>query len=179
MTAKTEQRDSYRIHDEIVLEQVAVDRQTAFNGRPEVHFPGQTHLQAFADFKKMGRELHTLLGNLDSGTSQAIKLMDKRLELLAGHLFATHNTQPKHPVSLSEGGIAFIANKSAYKGSFVALALTFLESGFTLFTYAEVIRCESTTQGHKLACQFIRLSDADRTLLARHILAAQRRLATQ
>jgi hypothetical protein len=175
MAPDTEQRDYYRIQDAIVLDYVPVDRQRAREDLASKLFPDQAHRQAFAEFKKHGRELHSLLANLDPTICQALKLQDKRLELLASYLFAEHNQQQRHPVSLSEGGLAFIADKAGDKGSFLALSLTFVESGFTLFTFAEVLRCEQQAKGYALGCKFYRLNDADKSLLARHILAAQRK----
>ncbi|MBB3168498.1 PilZ domain-containing protein [Simiduia aestuariiviva] len=169
-----DQRDAFRISDTLALHFRAVNNTDT---PAEQHFPDQAPLQLFSEYKKLGHELNGLLANLDPSIHQALKLQEKRLDLLANLLFSDHCQTSQQSVNLSEGGLAFISTSQHNVSDTLAMSLTFLASGFSLFCYAQVIRCEKLSDGWRLACKFISLPEADQQLIARHILAAQRKPA--
>lgn len=180
MHTSEEQRNFYRVRDDIVLHFVTVDKDTLAHGNPADSFPASGHLQVFTEFKKLGGEFHKLLSDVPPALTNALKIQDKRLELLAKHLFiAQANDSLLSAVSLSEGGIAFLSDKAPYKGSLLALSLTFLSSGYSLFVFADVLRTETKGKKFQIAARFMKLAESDKTLLARHILAAQRKPESQ
>lgn len=176
MASDEDQRNYYRIDDDIILEYKTVDKHQVQLGNPAALFPDQANLQLLNEFKKLGRELKKL--DLDSTPTvqAALKLHDRRLDLLANYIFMLGRAdQSITPVSLSEGGIAFLMEKAPYKGSQIALSMTFLSSGYSIFAFSEVLRTEPKTQNYLVAVKFIQLAATDKATIARHIIASQRK----
>lgn len=171
-SAQHEQRDAFRVNDTIALNYVQI---TNRDKPAEDYFPELANLQALTDFKRIGLELQALLSGIDGATAQAIRLQEKRLEILAGLITASTSNAAPTEVSLSTTGLAFDAPTPIETGCQLALSMTFEASYFTLFTYAEVVRCEAFGKQWRLGCEFIDQSEADQQLLSRHIIAAQRR----
>lgn len=175
MANGTDQRNYFRVRDDVLLQHRQVDKSKLAAGSPAALFPELAGLQGFSEFRKLGDELTGLLNGLDSQTAAALKLIDRRVELLGQQLFSQSGGTTLAPVSLSEGGIAFMADKAPYAGTFLALAITFTRSGQTLFCFAEVLRTEEKAKQFQIAARFRQLSSADKALIARQVMNRQRK----
>lgn len=179
MAQSKEQRSYYRIDDDILLKVKPVDKHQIQQGNAAALFPESANLQLLNEFSKLGRELAKINLDAHSAVQAALKIQDKRLNLLANYLFTQHNANsPVAPVSLSEDGIAFSLEKAPYKGTQLALAMTFLSGGYSIFTFAEVLRTEPKGKQHLVAARFRNISDSDKSVIARHILVSQRKPAS-
>ena len=87
------------------------------------------------------------------------------------------------PVVLSEGGISFVSEQPLAEGEVVTLKLVLLPQGLGLLLPARVIYSTAMQDGrYDIGTEFEALTDAQRQLLARHILqkqALERRLALE
>ena len=178
MAQNKEQRSYYRIDDDVLLKVKSVDKHQANQNNAAALFPESTNLQLLNEFNKLGRELSKINLEGNSALQAAFRIQDKRISLWANYLFAQHDANSRSTtVSLSEDGIAFTMDKAPYKGSQLALSMTFLSGGYSIFTFAEVLRVEMKGQQHLVAARFKELSVSDKSIIARHILASQRRPA--
>lgn len=171
----SEQRNYFRVRDDVLLQHRQVDKSKLAAGAPETLFPELAGVQGFSEFRKLGEELTAQLSGLDGSIAAALKILDRRLELLGQKLFSQSAGATSSPVSLSEGGIAFLADKAPYAGSYLALAITFTRTGLTLFCFAEVLRTEEKGKQFQIAARFRQLSSSDKALVARQVMTRQRK----
>ncbi|MNR50482.1 PilZ domain protein [compost metagenome] len=86
-------------------------------------------------------------------------------------------------VSLSEGGISFNHPQAVAAGSHLALKMVLMPQALGLLLRARVLHCQPREDGQfEIGTEFEALTDAQRQLLARHILqkqAQQRRQARE
>lgn len=179
-TSNQDQRNFFRVTDEVILLCKPVDRDSAVHSPAVSHFPELAQHQQLSDFRKLGLEQTKLLTELQSdhpAIANLFKLQNRRLELLANQMIKIESPeQAPELVSLSEGGVAFYSDKPCYKGSHLALSLFFIHSGTNIFCFGEALRVETSKDNRfHIAAKFQRMAEADKTLLARHILQAQRK----
>ncbi len=175
-----EKRNYFRMQQDIQLEHQAVDAYTAKEGNLDDCFSGSESLQLFTQLRRIDQEAAPLLqaiSNHSRETAEYLQLTNRKFELLAKQLISNCATAADaHPskVNLSEGGIAFYAEKPAYKGSYIALRAIFLPSYNSITTFAQVIRCDTNkNQSYQIAAKFIRLNSAERETISREIMHAQ------
>jgi hypothetical protein len=103
--------------------------------------------------------------------------LNKKIDLLGSALVndaLEAKPDTKVQVSLSEGGLAFIAKNAYQTNDKFALKLTLLLEGQVIFVAATVIDCTlHNDEQHRISLSFDQLKDGDRQILARHILKAQ------
>ena len=169
-------REYYRIDDQIALQIRLYDSNDEedsliFNALSELH---QLELDAQPLLRSVSENNRSL--------EQYFKVINKRIDLL-GQMFV-HNLLnelgPPRTVSLSECSLAFTGEEQYPVGSHLSLKIILLPYGHALQVAAQVTELRATEQGMQTVCVFENLSDAQRQILARHILhqqALQRRLA--
>ncbi|UTA49407.1 PilZ domain-containing protein [Simiduia sp. 21SJ11W-1] len=167
-----DQREAFRIQERVALHAVVTNN----TEKPAAaHFPEFEQLHTLTEFTRLGLELQALIGSLESSVAHALRLQDKRLDLLANALAAEHTTSKQQTVSISTNGLAFEQADALPLNTCLALAITFVASHFTLFNYAKVVRCDAKGTGWLIGCEFLEQADSDQQLLGRHIISAQRR----
>lgn len=121
----------------------------------------------------------------DRTLANYLKVINKRIDLLGQALAQTllRDIGAPRQVSLSEGGISFINPAPVANGSHLALKLILMPQALGLLLRAKVVHCTALDNGqHEIGTEFEALTDAQRQLLARHILqrqALERRLARE
>ncbi len=104
--------------------------------------------------------------------------MHKRLDLL-GQAFTwnlLHDSGATRDVVLSEGGLAFVDAEPYALGTRLDLRMALPPQGLGLQVLAEVTGCQAVKGGYEIGTSFIDLEDAQRQLLARHVLRQQARV---
>jgi hypothetical protein len=172
------QRNYFRIDDLVGLELIHIDSRSS--KAAEHYFKSDKAVRLSREFEQIDRDIHQAhraLGQNDKEIGIILRLLNKKIDLLGSTLVndaLDAKPNAKLQVSLSEGGIAFLAEHAYQKSDKFALKLTLLLEGQVLFITAKVI--DSTLQDdqkYRISLSFEQLKDADRQILARHILKAQ------
>ena len=171
-----DRREYYRIEDTLALEfRPAGAVEDSLESEP-----GATLFSLLSDLHLMDYESQHLLRHIserDRTLANYLKVMNKRIDLLGQVMVQSLLKEIGAPrkVSLSEGGVSFRHDRALPVGQLLVLRMVLLPQGFGLELRARVIHDE-----FEIGTEFEALSDAQRQLLARHILqkqAQQRRLA--
>jgi len=184
MTEDTEdRREYYRIEDVVALQILpSEEAQTA---------PGSGSSQLFdllGELHQLDFEAQYLLRQIAEGNrtlANYLKVQNKRIDLLGQALAQglLKDIEPVRPVILSEGGISFTHDQPLEEGSHCRLKMVLMPQGLGLLLQARVLGCQPRTDGRfAIGTSFEALTDAQRQLLARHILqkqATERRLARE
>ena len=184
MTEDTEdRREYYRIEDVVALQILpSEEAQTV---------PGSGSSQLFdllGELHQLDFEAQYLLRQIAEGNrtlANYLKVQNKRIDLLGQALAQglLKDIGPVRPVILSEGGISFTHDQPLEEGSYCRLKMVLMPQGLGLLLQARVLGCQPRTDGQfAIGTSFEALTDAQRQLLARHILqkqATERRLSRE
>jgi len=178
-----ERREYYRIEDRVALEIMPANPD-----RREVEEPLPPLFSLLGELHQLDFEAQHLLRQIaESNRTLAnyLKVQNKRIELL-GQALAQDMLKDQaapQPVVLSEGGISFASDQPQVEEDVLTLKLILLPHGLGLLLPARVIYCTPMEDGrYDIGTEFEALTDAQRQLLARHILqkqALERRLALE
>ncbi|MHA6493750.1 PilZ domain-containing protein [Pseudomonas borbori] len=181
-----DRREYYRIDDTIALDFTLLSGADALAGEelqdssPLFNLLSELHLM---DFESQHLLRH--ISERDRTLANYFKVMNKRIDLLGQAVAQSllRDIGAPRQVSLSEGGISFNNAQSVPEGSHLALKLVLMPQALGLLLRAKVIHCHSRADKQfEIGTEFEALTDAQRQLLARHILqrqALERRLARE
>jgi hypothetical protein len=116
------------------------------------------------------------IGERDRTLASYLKVVNKRIDML-GQALAQNLVQevgvPKR-VTLSEGGVSFEHPQAVPTGSHLAVKMVLMPQALGLLLRAQVVHCRQQENGQfEIGTEFEALTDAQRQLLARHILQKQ------
>ncbi len=181
-----DRREYYRIEDSIALEIHPLKQgETAdecSSDSPSRLFGllSELHLMDF-ESQHLLRHIH----ERDRTLASYLKVINKRIDLLGQALAQSllRDIGPARQVTLSEGGIAFGSPHPIEPGSHLAIRMVLMPQALGLALSAVVVHNQLREDGQfEIGTEFESLTDAQRQLLARHILqkqAQQRRLARE
>ncbi|WP_459206094.1 PilZ domain-containing protein [Pseudomonas sp. MLB6B] len=178
-----ERREYYRIEDWIALQIRPLsaaelsDAPLAQSAPPLMGLLGELHL---ADFES--QHLLRQLSDKDRILAAFLRAQNKRIDLLSAVVAQSMLGQLGEPqaVMLSEGGLDSISAEPFAVGTRVALQMVLLPRGHGLLLRGRISRCEPNVDGgYALGTEFTDLTDAERQLLARHILQHQQQQRRQ
>lgn len=179
-----ERREYYRITDTLALEihPLTSEQQHSHgdlhDASPLFNLLSDLHL---LDFESQHLQRH--ISSRDRTLADYLKVINKRIDLLAQALAQglVRDMGTPHQVTLSEGGISFFCKQPIAAGTQVALKMVLMPQALGLLLRATIAHCQARPQGgYEIGAEFSELSDAQRQLLARHILqkqALERRIA--
>ncbi|RJX80866.1 PilZ domain-containing protein [Pseudomonas sp. LS-2] len=181
-----ERREYYRIEDSVALE---IQRIPASGEVDEhAHHDSSTLFDLLSELHVAEFESQHLLRQLDDRdrtTNSFLRAMSKRIDLLGQVVAQTVLGKLGAPqrVIMSEGGLQFESHQPFPVGSHLSVKMVLMPQASGMMLRAKVTQCHSLTIGDfEVGTEWIDLTDAQRQLLARHILqrqAAQRRLARE
>lgn len=174
---ESERREYYRIADTIALEfsllsgAEAVASEALHDDSPLFNLLSDLHL---SDFESQHLLRH--IGERDRTLASYLKVVNKRIDLL-GQALAQNLVRevgvPKR-VTLSEGGVSFEHSQAVPSGSHLAVKMVLMPQALGLLLRAQVVHCRQQDNGlYEIGTEFEALTDAQRQLLARHILQKQ------
>ena len=174
---ESDRREYYRIADTIALEfsllsgAEAVASEALHDDSPLFNLLSDLHL---SDFESQHLLRH--IGERDRTLASYLKVVNKRIDLL-GQALAQNLVRevgaPKR-VTLSEGGVSFEHPQAVPAGSHLAVKMVLMPQALGLLLRAQVVHCRQQPNGHyEIGTEFEALTDAQRQLLARHILQKQ------
>jgi hypothetical protein len=181
-----DRREYYRIEDTIALEfrplkQGETAAGGSADGAPELFdLLSELHLMDF-ESQHLLRHIH----ERDRPLANYLKVVNKRIDLLGQALAQSllRDIGPARQVVLSEGGVGFSNPQPLDTGSHLAIRMVLMPQALGLLLRAVVVHSRPREDGQfDIGTEFEELTDAQRQLLARHILqkqAQQRRLARE
>ncbi len=181
-----DRREYYRIDDTIALDFTLLAGAEAL-ASDELH-DSSPLFNLLSDLHLMDFESQHLLRHIserDRTLANYLKVINKRIDLLgqavAQSLLRDIGTPRK--VSLSEGGVSFSNPQAIAVDTHLAIKMVLMPQALGLLLRARVIHCRAQSdQAFEIGTEFEALTDAQRQLLARHILqrqALERRLARE
>ncbi|WP_223549406.1 PilZ domain-containing protein [Pseudomonas sp. A-B-19] len=180
-----DRREYYRIEDTIALEirllsaAEATGQEVLQDASPLFNLLSELHLSEFES-----QHLLRQLSDRDRTTAAFLKSQNKRIDLLSQVVALTVLGQigEPQPVIISEGGIDFQHPTPIAIGTRLSVKLVLMPQALGLLLRARVTHCDRKGDGYDVGTEFEHLTDAQRQLLARHILQKQaqiRRLARE
>ncbi|VVP75983.1 hypothetical protein PS938_00233 [Pseudomonas fluorescens] len=180
-----DRREYYRIEDTIALEirplsaSEAAGHEVLQDASPLFNLLSELHLSEFES-----QHLLRQISERDRTTAAFLKSQNKRIDLLGQVVALTVLGQigEPQPVIISEGGIDFQHPSPLAIGARLSVKLVLMPQALGLLLRARVTHCDRKGDGYDIGTEFEHLTDAQRQLLARHILqkqAQERRLARE
>ena len=181
-----DRREYYRIEDLIALDfsllsgPEALASDALHDSSPLFNLLSDLHLM---DFESQHLLRH--ISERDRTLANYLKVMNKRIDLLGQALAQNlvRDIGAPRKVSLSEGGVSFNHPQAVAQESHLALKMVLMPQALGLLLRAKVVHCQPQADGQfEIGTEFEAMTDAQRQLLARHILqkqAHQRRLARE
>ncbi|WP_223473500.1 PilZ domain-containing protein [Pseudomonas sp. BF-B-27] len=178
-----DRREYYRIEDTIALEirplsaTEATGQEVLQDASPLFNLLSELHLSEFES-----QHLLRQISERDRNLAALLKSQNKRIDLLSQVIAITALGQigEPQPVIISEGGIDFQHPSPIATGARLSVKLVLMPQALGLLLRARVTHCDRKGDGYDVGTEFEHLTDAQRQLLARHILqkqAQERRLA--
>ncbi|WP_433739588.1 PilZ domain-containing protein [Pseudomonas putida] len=180
-----DRREYYRIEDMIALEirplsaSEAAGQEVLQDASPLFNVLSELHLSEFES-----QHLLRQISERDRTLSAFLKSQNKRIDLLSQVIALTvlGEIGEPQPVIICEGGIDFQYPTPIDVNARLSVKLVLMPQALGLLLRARVTHCDRRGDGYDVGTEFEHLSDAQRQLLARHILqkqAQERRLARE
>ena len=172
-----ERREFYRLEDTIALEFTLL--QSATLQAPSAAEDSSVLFNLLSDLHLLDFESQHMLRHIserDRMLSSYLKVVNKRIDLIGQALAQTLLQRIGTPqqVTLSEGGMSFTHDQPLAANELLNLRMVLLPQALGLQLTARVRHSESNNDGgFTIATEFEALSDAQRQMLARHILQKQ------
>jgi hypothetical protein len=163
-----------------VLDYLVIGERVPGSRSAEAFFGDGEHFALLRDLRKLDHDNAQLLhaiGETDRNVGGYLHLLNRKIDLLARHLAALSpelKSGSEQTISLSEGGLAFATAEPPADGAVMALRMTLLPAYAVLALYASVIKLQPLADGlTQVSVNFERLQDAERQLIARHVMQVQ------
>ncbi|KFX67934.1 pilus assembly protein PilZ [Pseudomonas taeanensis MS-3] len=172
-----DRREYYRIDDTIALEFTPLSGADALasdelhDSSPLFNLLSELHLM---DFESQHLLRH--ISERDRTLANYLKVVNKRIDLLgqAVALSLMRDIGSPKQVTLSEGGVSFNSPHNIAIDSHLAIKIVLMPQALGLLLRAKVIHCRPLAdEQFEIGTEFEALTDAQRQLLARHILQKQ------
>jgi hypothetical protein len=174
------QRDYYRVECRVVLSHRVVGNHIPGDQSPESFFPDNEHFNLLRELRRIDQENNSLLHALSEQNRNLggyFAVVNRKIDTVARHLAALTPEMSRgveQSVSLSEAGISFICTPAPKPGDVLAIRLTLLPAWVGLAAYGVVTKVgPDEGDGARTLVGFERLQDADRQIIARHVMQVQ------
>jgi hypothetical protein len=174
----TDRREYFRVEDRALLRYHSVSAEAVATTPAESHFDDADWFWLMRELRNIDRENHNLLRSIaeqNRDLGQYLRGVNRKIELIAGALIARdpdHGGMASQEISLSEGGLSLLVDPKLDIGSTLALELTLLPEQVGIVCYGEVIANRDEPPMRSVV-RFLRLRDADRQIIAKHIFQVQ------
>lgn len=176
-TQDAERREYYRIEDRVALQITPLSAEQSETQQP-LH-DDSALFGLLGELGLMDYETQHLLRQIDDQNRNLgafLRLLNKRVDLIAQAMAqqVCGEFGDVQTVMLSEDGISFSHEHALAGDTPLALRMLLMPQALGLLLRARVIHCQLQENGHyEIGAQFEALTDAQRQLLARHILQKQ------
>lgn len=172
-----DRREYYRIDDTIALDFTLLSGPSAL--ATDVLHDSSPLFNLLSDLHLLDFEAQHLLRQIserDRTLANYLKVMNKRIDLLGQALAQNllHDVGAPRQVSMSESGISFNNLQDIAIGSHLAIKMVLMPQALGLLLRGKVVNCRLRDDGQfEIGIEFEALTDAQRQLMARHILQRQ------
>ena len=169
-----DRREYYRIEDQVALSIVPLEEDGGAALADESGLFNLLGELSLLDFE--AQHLLRQLGERDRMLGNLLRVMNRRIDLIGEAMAQSLRAEFGAPqtVTLSEGGISFDHDQALASGELVSMRLLLMPHGLGLLLKARIAHCQPLGDGaHHIGAEFEALTDAQRQLLARHILQKQ------
>jgi hypothetical protein len=172
-------RDFFRVNCPVLLDYVVVPARQKTPAAS--YFPDNENFSLLRELKRIDYDNNHLLHGINEehrDIGAYLALVNKKLELIARNLTSNSEHEKKQleqTVSISEGGVSFHCNEPLENDTLVALQITLLPSYIGIALYGHVMHCDPGEQigNYLIAVNFDAMPDADRQILAKHVMQVQ------
>ncbi|WP_145999210.1 PilZ domain-containing protein [Oceanicoccus sp. KOV_DT_Chl] len=174
-----ERRDYFRVEDTVLMRYHAVDQNSALANHlpPQLKdAPGYSLIRELLSIEQEHSKFLRAIGEENRSLEAYLKGINKKLDLIAGKLIEYEEPAPdqqQYAITLSEGGLSFHSMTEHAHDSYMALQLTLLPNHIPLTVFCRVINCSRNGDDFVTALSFVQLKDADRQIIAKHIMQLQ------
>ena len=171
------QRDFFRVDCRAMISHCAVGDRVPAGRPPDSYFPDGEHFSLLRELRRMDHDASHLLhalGEKDRNLGAYLAHLNRKFDALARHLAALTPEMSRgseQVVSLSEGGVSFHAAQPPAPGSVLAIRMTLLPAWVGIAVYGAVVAAGAGERN--VAVNFEQLQDADRQIIARHVMQVQ------
>lgn len=172
-----DRREYYRIGDTIALDFTLLSGANA--PASEVLHDASPLFNLLSDLHLLDFEAQHLLRQIserDRTLANYLKVMNKRIDLLGQALAQNllRDVGAPRQVTMSESGISFNNLQELAVGSHLAIKMVLMPQALGLLLRGQVVNCRLRDDGqYEIGVEFEALTDAQRQLMARHILQRQ------
>jgi hypothetical protein len=172
-----DRREYYRIDDTIALDFTLLSG--ANTQASDVLHDASPLFNLLSDLHLLDFEAQHLLRQIserDRTLANYLKVMNKRIDLLGQALAQNllRDVGAPRQVSMSESGISFNNRQEITVGSHLAIKMVLMPQALGLLLRGKVVNCRlRDDQQFEIGIEFEALTDAQRQLMARHILQRQ------
>lgn len=174
------QRDYYRVECPAVISHCVVGDHLPTGKPAGAFFPDEEHFNLLRELSKMDHDASQLLhliGEQDRNLGAYLNHVNRKIDTLARHIATLTpgiSQGSEQSISLSEGGLSFRCPQPPPRDSVLALRLTLLPSYVGIAVYGRVVNVASERSAEPVvAINFEQLQDADRHIIARHVMQVQ------
>lgn len=185
----SDRRNYFRLEDKVYIEYALVNQVQAAEftqqqvNQPQARDDDNLYLDALT------RQITTLTTSLrgeSSVTVQAVELLNRKIDYIAGILFfdkfRTSSGDGKgvrtSTVDISEGGMSFNARNPLDMNQYMRLRVVIVSARLGIETVGKVVSCHEKQHKdmhyYRIGVEFPKLHEADRRALARYIMDKQR-----
>ena len=175
----TNQRDYYRVDCRAVIGVAVIGDKIPAGRNAESFFGEAGQFDLLRELRRLDQESGSLLhlvNDADRTLGNYLHTVNRKIDLLARHIIMLDpalRSGAEQTVSISEGGIAFNAPSVLEPGSLVAVRVMLLPTGTAFAAFGSVLSAEPRGGEAHLNVNFEHLQEAERQLIARHVMQVQ------
>ncbi|MCB1644401.1 MAG: PilZ domain-containing protein [Pseudomonadales bacterium] len=176
----TDQREFYRLPDNISVDYRLIPPSALLNSSPSDHFelPDSFHwLREVYELEMEATELLRGIADKQRMLGAFLHNLNRRMEILSRSAMARDSGIPEvnQETYISEGGLSFLNGELVREDSRLALQLVFHPSLLGLTCFAEVRDCRLSEDGgqYRVGVRFLDLDMTSQRLISRHIIRRQ------
>ncbi len=178
LSGQINRREYFRVQDTVALQFEAVSGKFS-EGDPLSLLPDD--FQSLHELQKLAREARQLIrqiGDQNRLLADYLRLQESRFDLLTRAFISSAPAlehMPRREVTLSEGGIEFQDPRGLLPEQTILMRLMLFPDQHTLAVFGRVVHVESGNPpgSFTLGVEFLRMTDSDQQILARHALHLQ------
>jgi hypothetical protein len=177
---RSNERDYYRVDCRAVVALAVVGDRIPGGRNAESFFGEAEQFNMLRELRRIDQESSSVLhqiGEQDRLLGSYLHVLNRKIDALARHLTMLSpelRDGAEQTVSISEGGIGFVAGAPPAAGSLVAVRVMLLPEGTAFAVFGRILTVQPQAGGGSmLSVNFENLQEAERQLIARHVMQVQ------
>ena len=176
-----ERRNYFRLQDRVAIEIRSLEPARALDPAAPLADEGTRRFSLISELEALNAEsqsIITAISQRDPSLSRYLRLLERKLKLIS-EATVDQDDEPlpdnEIEVSLSAGGVSFATTRAVNPGEYLAIRMLLLPQRAGLLLKSRVIGVTRRDGRYQVRCEFINVSDADRTVISRHLMQSESR----